>query len=166
MALVSEFTENDIQQVKSFILEAWRSAGASALGWTGATDENIKEIASEGYLQRFVQNPNLKVFISRVGRDVVGFCAIRKMTAHSVELAGIIVRQDFVGKGIGSGLFEAAKTEAVKSGFNTMIVKTEPKNGRALSFYRGKGFSQEGQVTEKVSGVDTDLTLLRLNLSK
>lgn len=166
MALVSEFDVNDIPQVKSFILEAWRLAGASALGWTGATDENIKEIASEGYLQRLVQNPNLKVFISRIGRDVVGFCAIRKMDIHSVELAGIIVRQDLVGKGIGSGLFEAAKKEAVKSRFNTMIVKTEPKNDRALSFYRGKGFSQEGQVTEKVSGVDTNLTLLRLDLSR
>jgi len=113
MVHVSELAAGDIPQLRLFFLEAWRLAGPSALGWTGATDENIEEISSASFLQGFIGNPNLKVFISKKGEEVVGFCAIRKIDDRSVELAGIIVRQDQIGKGIGTSLFDMAKKEAV-----------------------------------------------------
>jgi len=166
MAHVSELSPSDIPRLKSFVLEAWRLAGSAALGWTGATDENIEEIASESFLQGFIGNPNLRVFISKTGEDVVGFCAIRKIDDKLVELAGIIVRQDELGKGFGTDLFETARKEAVVSGFTTMLVKTESTNDRALSFYRGKGFTEEEEVVEEVSGTKVNLTVLKLNLRK
>ena len=109
MALVSELSVSDIPQLKSFVLEAWRLAGPSALGWTGATDENIEEIASESFLRGFIGNPNLKVFVGETGENVVGFCALRKIDDRLLELAGIIVRQDQLGKGVGNDLLERAK---------------------------------------------------------
>jgi hypothetical protein len=98
MALVSEFCAGDVQQLKTFILEAWRLAGPSALGWTGATDENIQEIASEDFLQGLIGNPNLRVFVDKEGEEVLEFCTIRMVNAESVELAGIFVRQDHFGR--------------------------------------------------------------------
>jgi ribosomal protein S18 acetylase RimI-like enzyme len=166
MVSVSELVASDIPQLKSFILEAWRLAGPSALGWTGANDENIKEIASESFLQGFIGNPNLKVFISKTGKSVVGFCAVRKINDQLAELAGIVVRQDQLGKGIGTDLFEMAWKEAVKSGFTTMLVKTESTNDRALSFYKSKGFVEEEQVIEEVKGTNVNLTVLKLDLQK
>ena len=77
-----------------------------------------------------IGNPNLKVFIGKTGEEVVGFCAIRKMDCQLLELAGIIVREDQTGKGIGNDLLEMAKKEAVESGFTTMLVKTESTNKR------------------------------------
>jgi len=166
MALVSELCVNDIPQLKSFILEAWRLARPSALGWTGANEESIEEIASESFLQGFIGNLNLKVFIGKQGEEVVGFCTIRKIDDQILELAGIIVRQDQLGKGIGTDLFERAKKEAVKSGFATMIVKTEVTNERALSFYRSKGFVEQEQVTEEINGAKVALTVLKLCLQE
>jgi ribosomal protein S18 acetylase RimI-like enzyme len=164
MAPVSELVESDIRQLKSFVLEAWRLAGSSALGWTGATDENIAEIASNGFLRGLVHNPRLKVFVSKIGENIVGFCAIREIDDMSLELAGIVVRQDQVGKGIGTDLFQRARKEAVDSGFTTMVVKTESNNERALAFYRGKGFVEQERVVEEVNGAKVNLTVLRLNL--
>lgn len=166
MTTVSEFAAYDIPKLRAFILEAWRLAGPSALGWTGATDENIAEIASEKYLQRFIGNADLKVFIAKIEEYVVGFCALRKIDDSSVELAGIIVRQDQLGRGVGTDLFEAARKKAVTSGFATMLVKTESTNDRALSFYRSKGFVEGEHVIEEVSGINVNLTVLRLDLSK
>jgi ribosomal protein S18 acetylase RimI-like enzyme len=164
MANVSELAVSDVPQLRSFVLEAWRLAGPSALGWTGANDENIQEIASESFLQGFIGNPNLKVFIGKTGEKVVGFCVVRKINNRSLEIAGIIVRQDQLGKGIGTDLFEIARKEAVKSGYTMMIVKTESNNNRALSFYRSKGFVEDEQVEEEISGTKVSLTVLKLNL--
>lgn len=166
MALVSELRVSDISQLKSFVLEAWRLAGPSALGWTGAIDENIEEIASESFLRGFIGNPNLKVFIGKTGENVVGFCAIRKIDDRSLELAGIIVRQDQFAKGVGNDLLERARKEAVESGFTTMIVKTESINERALSFYRSKGFVEQERVVEELNGAKVNLTVLKVNLRK
>jgi ribosomal protein S18 acetylase RimI-like enzyme len=166
MASVSELVAEDIPRLRLFVLEAWRLAGPSALGWTGATDENIEEIASESFLQRFTGNPDLRVFISKKGEKIVGFCAIRKTDDRTVELAGIVVRQDQVGKGIGTELFEMARKEAVKSRFTIMLVKTEPTNEKALCFYRSKGFVEQGQIAEEISEAKVNLTVLKLNLRK
>ena len=166
MTLVSELRAADIPQLKSFVLDAWHLAGSSALGWTGATDENIAEIASEGYLQGLIGNSDLKVFIGKQGECIVGFCAIRKIDGQSVELAGIIVRQDHLGKGIGNDLFRKAREEAVGLGFNAMVVKTESTNERALSFYERRGFVKKGQIVEELSGSKVNLTVLHLGLSK
>ncbi len=154
------------RQLKSFVLGAWRLAGPSALGWTGATDENIEEIASESFLRGFIGTPNLKVFIGKTGEKVVGFCAIRKIDDRPLELAGIIVRQDQLGKDVGNDLLERARKEAVESGFTTMIVKTESINERALSFYRSKGFVEQEQVVEELNGAKVNLTVLKVNLRK
>jgi ribosomal protein S18 acetylase RimI-like enzyme len=166
MVETSELVASDIAQLRSFILEAWRLAGPSALGWTGATDENIEEIASESFLQGFVRNPNLKFFVSKTGGRVVGFCAIRKIDSRSLELAGLVVRQDQLGKGVGTDLFEKARKVASESGFTTMFVKTESTNDRALSFYRSKGFVEEEHVIEEISRAKVNLVVLKLNLRK
>lgn len=69
-------------------------------------------------------------------------------------------------KGIGTDLFEVAWKRAVVSEFTTMLVKTESTTDRALSFYRSKGFVEEEQVVEEVSGTKVNLTVLKLNLRK
>lgn len=152
MVFVLELQMSDVAKLRSLISEAWQLAGPAALGWTGATDENIKEIASESFLRGLVGNPNLRVFIGKLGEDVAGFCAIRKVDSHIVELAGIVVRQDQQGKGIGSELFMKAKGEAVDQEFTTMLVKTEPANEEALSFYQRKGFVERESVVEEFNG--------------
>jgi ribosomal protein S18 acetylase RimI-like enzyme len=166
MTLIVELSPSDIPHLRAFILDAWRLAGHSALGWAGATEENIEEISSESFLHRLVDNPNLKVFVGKTGENVVGFCVTRKIDDQTVELAGIIVRQDQLGKGIGSDLFKLTKRRAVECGFATMIVKTESTNERALSFYRKKEFVEEKQVVEELINAKVNLTVLKLDLKR
>ena len=89
---------------------------------------------------------------------------MRKTDDRTVELAGIIVRQDQIGKRIGTELFEMARKEAVKSRFTIMLVKTEPTNEKALHFYRSKGFVEQEQIVEELSGAKVNLTVLKLSL--
>ena len=58
---------------------SWRLAGPSAFGWTGATDESRGEISSEDFLKELVENHNVRVYVNRIGKDIVGFCVFRKM---------------------------------------------------------------------------------------
>ncbi len=164
MTSVSEFCENDISHLKSFILDAWRLAGPSGLGWTGATDENIREIASDSFLKGLLEEADVKLFICRKRQQIVGFCAIRGINAKSVELTGIIVRQNHLGKGLGSELFKFAKRVAAELGFATMLVKTESNNLRALHFYSQMGFVIKGKVFEVMNDEKVSLTILRLKL--
>lgn len=166
MSNVSKFCSSDIPLLKAFILGAWKLVGASALGWTGATNENIREIASKDFLRGMVENPNLMVFVDKAGEEILGFSALRKINTTLVELAGIVVRQDYVGRGIGSALFEKAKAAAVESGFTAMLVKTESANDRALSFYKEKGFIKQKTAIEELNNEKVSLTVMKLELLK
>ncbi len=64
-----------------------------------------------------MDNSELTVFIYKQTEDVLGFCATRKTDIDSIELAGIIVRQDNLGKGIGTSLFETAKKDNYRMWF-------------------------------------------------
>ena len=101
----------------------------------------------------------MRVFVSRIDEGIVGFCATRRLDTETVELAGMIVRQHCLGKGVGSSLFEEAKKAAVASGFAAMIVKTESANKRALLFYAGKGFVEQGQVVEELNNAKVNLSV-------
>ncbi len=87
-----------------------------------------------------------------------------KINAKSVELTEIIVRQNHLGKGIGSELFKFAKKVAVESGSATMLVKTESNNLKALHFYRQMGFAIKERVFEVMNDEKVSLTILRLKL--
>jgi len=112
MSQTEKLRSCNVSLLKAFILEAWQLAGPSALGWACATEKNIKEIASDSFLCKLVDDQNLRVFIARAGDKVIGFCALRRMDSQTSELAGIIVHQDHQGKGVGSSLFKVVKQEA------------------------------------------------------
>ncbi len=154
----------DVENIRSFILEAWQKAGPAALGWTGANAENIREIASKEYLEKLLSNPSLRLFLFKERGKVTGFAVNREIDHTVVELAGIVVLEGETGRGVGTSLLEKARESAVKAGFTRMLVKTEAFNRRAIDFYTDKGFRQTGKHVENVEGVTTELVYLELNL--
>jgi ribosomal protein S18 acetylase RimI-like enzyme len=146
------------------MLEAWKRAGPRALGWTGATEETIHEISSDKYLKELVSNPKLKLFVSEENGEITGLAINRVQDSSTMELAGIIVREDLLGKGIGSLLLSTCIDSARDAGFANMVVKTETSNDRAISFYTKKGFVRVGNTVETVETSKVDLTTLRLAL--
>jgi len=154
----------DVAAVSRFIREAWREAGPGALGWSGATEEDIAEISSEGFLERSAGDPGQDFFIALDGGRVVGMAVGRAGEVDEVELSGIVVIQSLVGRGIGGRLFEKVQGSAEVRGARRIVVKTEESNDRAISFYTRNGFELVGRKTEKVGETNVRLALLSKDL--
>ncbi len=157
-------TVRDVKAIRAFFLAAWRQAGPEALGWAGATENNIQEISSEGFISSLLSKPETKLFaFSQHGR-IVGIAVNRKMDESTVELAGIIVQQDAIGKGIGTALLKSAIVSAKELGFLSMRVKTETNNQNAISFYRKNGFTELGKGEQEVDGKAVNVVSLTRSL--
>jgi len=159
-----KFNPGEISALGRFIRDAWERAGPRALGWTGATEDTIQEISSKKYLEGLVSNSKLKFFLSEENGVITGIAANRVQDSSTMELAGIIVRDDLLGKGIGSLLISKCIDSARDAGFVNMVVKTENSNERAINFYRNKGFVRIGNVVETVENSKVQLVVLRLIL--
>ena len=148
---------NDVSKLSSFLVEAWKEAGPGALGFTGAKDEAIGEIASEEFLKKRLATPTIQMMVAEEERRIIGFSSLRKVEAREAELSGMAVLASATGKGVGSRLLRKALDAARKRGFNSVRVKTEATNERAISFYRKAGFTESGKAVERVGG--TKMTL-------
>jgi ribosomal protein S18 acetylase RimI-like enzyme len=143
------------------VLDAWNRAGPQALGWAGATEDTIHEISSEEHLMELVSDSKLKFFVSEENGEITGFAVNRVQDGSTIELAGIIVRDDLLGKGIGSLLISQCIESARDAGFASMVVKTEASNERAIGFYMKRGFVRIGNAVETVENSKIDLAMLR-----
>jgi len=139
-------------------------AGPSAWGWTGASEENVRALASVEYLEALIANPKMRIYVAREDRRIVGFAATRELDAKTVELAGIIVDEYHTGKGVGTALAKKAVDVASRLRYREVTVKTETFNKRAIGFYERNGFAKAGTVTEEVEGKKIDLVVLRRGL--
>ena len=146
------------------MIDAWKRAGPGALGWTGASEDTIQEISSGEYLKKLVSNPKMKVFSSEEDGEITGFAVNRVLDESTMELAGMIVREDLLGKGIGSLLLSKCVEFAKEAGFVNIVVKTETSNERAINFYVKKGFVRLGDAVETVEGSNVALVTLKLAL--
>jgi GNAT superfamily N-acetyltransferase len=166
-ASVSRPGTQDADELSGFILEAWAEAGTDALGWTGGTERSIKQIASKEFLYSLLSSLDVAIFVARdAARKMVGFAICRRFDEGRVELAGMIVAQSSIGKRFGSMMFEKARRWAEDSQFKKMIVKTEAKNSRAISFYKSKGFVELSTNIEQVNDIQTELVTLELALTR
>lgn len=152
--------QNDVSKLSVFFVEAWKEAGPGALGFTGATDGAIKEIASEEFLRKRIASPNVQTVVAEEEGKVIGFSSVRKVEARMAELSGIMVLESSTGKGIGTKLIRKATEGARKRGFTSIQVKTEAINDRAISFYKKAGFTESSRKAEKVGRTKVTLQVL------
>ncbi|MGD0477650.1 MAG: GNAT family N-acetyltransferase [Nitrososphaerales archaeon] len=161
---VRKVAADDLHKLSVFILEAWREAGPGALGFAGATDEVILELASEQTLKAMLVNPVLQIFVAEDAGEIVGFSSLKRVDSGTVELSGIVVLQNLVGRGLGTELLELARESATKEGYLKMVVKTEVINDRAVAFYKKLGFFEAAKITEDVEGTEVRLMILERSL--
>jgi len=153
--------QTDAKSLGAFFLRAWREAGPGALGFTGATDEAIKEISSEKFLMGRLASPNVRMLIAVTDGAVVGFASLRAEGPQSAELSGIVVLQTLSGLGIGTRLIRKSLALAGRLGCRTVSVRTEALNRRAIGFYKKNGFTESGKATEKVGRARVELQVLQ-----
>jgi ribosomal protein S18 acetylase RimI-like enzyme len=164
MMKVREAGQEDVERLIEFLHKAWKEAGPGALGWTGATEETIRHIASYGFLSNLLEREDTRVFIAHDDGRVVGFASNRMAGDGLVELSGIVVLESLTGVGIGGRLLEHSIEAAKEDGCTEMVVKTESFNERAVNFYLRKGFRSEATVEEEVEGSKVELVELVLTL--
>jgi ribosomal protein S18 acetylase RimI-like enzyme len=151
---------NDVSKLSAFFVDAWNEVGPGALGFAGAKDEAIKEIASEEFLKKRLATPTIQMMVAEEERRIIGFSSIRKVEAREAELSSIVVLEGATGKGVGSRLLRKAVDAARKRGFDSVRVRTEVTNERAINFYRKAGFTESGKGVERVGGARVALRFM------
>lgn len=155
---------NDVSKLSAFFLEAWRQAGPGALGFAGATDESVSEIASEKFLRSRIASPVTQIVVAESGGRIVGFASVRRLERGDGELSAMVVLESETGKGIGTRLIRKSLESAKRRGCRSLVVKTEESNGRAIRFYKSAGFIEAGKVQEKIGRTKVSLELLAKRL--
>jgi ribosomal protein S18 acetylase RimI-like enzyme len=163
---VAEGVRSDIPSISTFILDAWMTAGPTAWGWSGATEDNVRALASADHLGKLLADPKFKVLLAREDGRIVGFAAVRELEPGRVELAGVIVDERHTGRGVGTALANKAMAVASSLGYGVMVVKTETYNRRALAFYESNGFTRTGVETEEVDGKTFSVAVLERGLGR
>jgi GNAT superfamily N-acetyltransferase len=157
---VAEASDSDVAAIAAFFWAAWRTSGPNAAGWAGASEGVIAELTAPDAIQARIGGPDRRMFLAWADDRVVGFAATRTEHEDCAELAGIIVREDMLGCGIGTPLLEAAVQSATQAGLRRLLVRTEVTNERALQFYRSRGFTDSRIVVEDVEGAPMKLVEL------
>jgi len=142
--------KGDAVPLGAFFLRAWKEAGPEALGFTGANEEAIKEIASKEFLASRLASPNTRIVIAERRGGILGFASIRRVSQREGELSGVVVLEGESGRGLGTRLVRKACDVALRTGILLLTVKTEAFNARAIGFYKKNGFVEMKKTTEKV----------------
>jgi len=155
---------NDAIPLGAFFIKSWKEAGPRALGFTGATEEAIKEIASEDFLVKRLTSPNMKLVVAERGRQILGFASVRRTAEGVGELSGIVVLESETGRGLGTRLVKKAFDAAARLRLGRLVVKTEAFNTRAISFYEKNGFTRKAKVIDKVGRTKVPTQVLEKRL--
>lgn len=155
---------NDAPKLSQFFREAWREAGAGALGFEGATDGAIAEIASEDFLRRRLATPAILTTVAEEEGRLVGFASLRRLDRRAAEVSGLAVLERARGRGVGARLLRKSLETARKRGVGAVAVRTGAENERAVAFYKKAGFTESGKATRRVGGRMVAVRLLSRRL--
>lgn len=162
--VIREADEADVPAITSFFLEMWRQSGPDAPGFAGATEEVIAQIAAPEAIRARIGGPSRRMFLAYLSDSIVGFAATRAVGDESIELAGVIVLDSMIGRGVGTPLVAAAVESARHYGFSQMTVSTETANDRALRFYQARGFEVAGESITTIEGTAVPVVELERQL--
>lgn len=155
---------NDAAKLAAFFTEAWPQAGPAALGFAGANEGAMGEIAAEEFLRRRISSPVIRTTVAEEGRRLVGFSSVRKVEARKGEVSGVVVLESHTGRGLGTRLLRKSLEAARKQGIDSIVVKTDLRNERAVRFFKKSGFTESGKVAGRLGGSRVELRVLEKRL--
>jgi GNAT superfamily N-acetyltransferase len=162
---IKEATVDDIVNFKRFLVKAWHEAEPDALGWSGASDEQIEEITSDAFLSSLITRSGTRIFLANTRDEIIGFSTNTKIDDTVTELSGIIILESMTGHGVGTAILQSAISRAVSDGVTRLAVKTERANNRAIQFYQNHGFRIPDVTTSMIGAKSVELVKLELTLS-
>ncbi len=111
------------------------------------TVERIKEIISREDHVAFVASENEKIF-----GWIHAFKAVLLESRPFIEIGGLVVDEDFRGKGIGKKLVQSVQQWSAEKNINEIRVRSHVKRKGAHQFYTAIGFTEikEQKVFEMI----------------
>jgi ribosomal protein S18 acetylase RimI-like enzyme len=140
--------------------ELWAGAGPDAPGYAGATDAIVEELTTADAVLERLGGPERRLFLAGDGTRWLGLAATKRIDGETSELAGILVRGDAAGRGVGTALVREAVGRSRDDGAVRMIVSTEVDNDRAIAFYRSRGFVVTGERVEAAGEQEVPVVML------
>ena len=140
-------------EVRTLMGEYWNS-----FGFTPCFQNFSEELAG---LPGSYAPPHGRLALARLGGDIAGCVALRRLDNRRAEAKRLYVRPAFRGHGLGRALLEWVIAEARAAGYNELLGDTMPVMAEALALYRRMGFER----TEPYAGQDASGAIpIRLKL--
>lgn len=89
-----------------------------------------------------IASPDCHYVIAESKGEILGYYALRKISAEEYELEALFVDPERIGQGVGRKLMEHAKNHAQEDGARFLLVQGDPN---ATGFYRAAGGIQVGE---------------------
>jgi GNAT superfamily N-acetyltransferase len=103
----------------------------------GYSPEFIERCREElTYDEEQLRSEDMRFFVVENEQSIVGFYALKLLSAADIELEAMFVEPSFIGLGFGRLLMEHAKLVAVELGAQRLIVQSDPYAER---FYKAAG---------------------------
>lgn len=105
--------------------------------------DNFDYTMSRKKFVKMIENPDLNLYVVESKGELVGYMSIgaphHPYLDYEQELGLLYIRKDYQKCGIGRDLFELAKRDVLKNGYNRFIVSCNKYNDGARKFYEKMG---------------------------
>tara|TARA_R110002073_G_scaffold30414_8_gene94855 strand:- start:297 stop:785 length:489 start_codon:yes stop_codon:yes gene_type:complete len=97
-----------------------------------------------------IRDPNFEYFVCEIGKILIGFYAMEKITKKQYELSALFVDPDCIGKGFGKILLDHAKKALLDRNARSLLIQSDPN---AEKFYLSAGGVKTGvRESESIPG--------------
>lgn len=165
-----------IQIRKSFPTDAYALINIQDIVWrdeyydvlpNGILHDRLRDVNSRVEHLRNQIEENNRIIVALDDDRIVGYIFYAKaqsvVYASAAEIRSIYVLADYQGQGIGRMLFEGAKEELIKLGFNSVIINC-PSESRCIDFFLKLGAERRENVVSKILDYAVNMTILYLDL--
>ncbi len=156
--------ETDAKQIATVHIASWLGAYRGLM-----PDAILDNLSLEKREQEWQDRlrAGVKIFVIENSEKIIGFasiCPSRDETDDpktTLEISAIYLLPEFFGKDFGKKLCEAIYRDAIKKGFQEIILWVLQTNLRAVRFYESQGFTPTGDVQFNHHGC-SGLTVIKL----
>jgi GNAT superfamily N-acetyltransferase len=89
-----------------------------------------------------IEDPGFTFTVAQLAGRLVGFYALKKLSACKFDLNALFVEPDHIGTGVGRALIAHARNVAVQNGATQVVIQSDP---HAQAFYEHIGAEYYGQ---------------------
>ena len=153
---IREATLNDIPAVAKMHVESWNRT------YKGIIDQDYLDNMKNNLEKRIERMKNefhlRKMIVATIDNEIVAFSEFTLTNDFSkdldidCELCGLYVKNEYIGTGIGTQVFNYIRNLFIKHNRHKMGLWCAKENNNAVGFYKSKGGNQVKEKTFKLAG--------------